>query len=173
LVRGALVGFASEEGHELGIDEEFFATDGLFFEETDPHEFFEIDGSSLAFGNAALGQIVDPAVGPFEDEIEKFAAVNFWCGDAGMVEGSVLQFACFSAAHIALAEMHRLRTGLLSMSLRGGNDGRSLNGWSGRQCKGGGCLRDFRGTASVVSMKSKGQRYVDKTRFFRHFVETC
>lgn len=46
--------------HEFGIDEELLAANGLFREQSDAREFFEIHGGGLPPGDAAPGEIADP-----------------------------------------------------------------------------------------------------------------
>jgi hypothetical protein len=55
-VRGKFVRLAGEELHEFGIDEERLAANGLFCEQSDAREFFEIHWGGLPPGNAAPGE---------------------------------------------------------------------------------------------------------------------
>jgi hypothetical protein len=59
-VRGKFFRLTGEELHEFGIDEELLAANGLFREQSDAREFFEIDGGGLPLGDAAPGEIADP-----------------------------------------------------------------------------------------------------------------
>lgn len=62
--------------HELGMDKQFLPACLLFGKHADLHQFFQVDGGGLAFGDAFFDQVVDAAVRLLEEGVDQFATLG-------------------------------------------------------------------------------------------------
>jgi hypothetical protein len=58
------------------MDEHLVLSHRLLTKDTDIHQFLEINGCGLAFGDAGVHRVGNPAVGLNEDQLHRFSGKN-------------------------------------------------------------------------------------------------
>ena len=82
-----VVRLPGEEVHQLRVDEEFFTTEGHFAEHAGFDELLQVSRRRLAGSDAGVADILNPAVGLLEDQVDQFARVDLRRGTAHVIDG--------------------------------------------------------------------------------------